>query len=345
MTDNGIRGDNPRGIGRIISQLASIVSGIGSLPGIATDIAAIRSILETPSTGMAANLLTLLTRVSYLTGTATPSSSAFGTSLPVYLQTVLGSRAAASTEAQTVWSWLQDNSDANGRVLLGLSGNEAALPGATNILVNQLAALNSLQLVMGTLEQTPTGETIKSILQAQLVCCEEGSTPGGGGPTENPAPTGFCDTFTRVRVDAWAFVGSSTVEGTDVNIYRATWADSTLFNPLNVGVVSGSTLGVRTIWAPTNTHALYCVAWDFTGNDLPIAIGRDLGTSPSIADSAFIGTPIGGASSFTVGSIADELDRCGGASAQFSAINFAFPVGATLSKNVWLGVSNLGCPS
>lgn len=202
---------------------------------------------------------------------------------------------------------------------------------------NSLAILQAI----GSLPGTPAGETVKTLLAALVACCEEGAGEPTD-PTQNPAPDGFCAGSTRLRNTGWEDLGSGgTIGGTPVNVWRPTFDyNSPVIAPADGYSPAGEP---QSLLVPSGTNVRVCGSWDFTSQAAPLGIGREIGAVNSVINgSIFTASPFT-SGELVIGGIADDVDRCASPDGRLWLLNFAFATGTTPTRNVWLGVVDLGC--
>lgn len=165
--------------------------------------------------------------------------------------------------------------------------------------------------------------------------CGRREGDGGGDPdpggSENPEPAGCAANRFTWRIIGWELI--SNTNGA-YNVWRPRFNTGGMV----VGEYTGSNgkhvIGVNT---DVGTFTNACIKWDFTGQDIPLAVGRDLGTSlDGMAASQVVDTPPG--IQPDVYSLATEMERTGTNARHYLALNFRFAKSVeTPTLNVWLG--------
>ena len=265
----GIRGPNGATLDDILATLTLIRNG--QLLQLQNE-QAIRTALDT-----------LVTRVTYLTGTSAPNATNFGASLPAYLQRVLGWTNPQGPQAGSIQQYAIESFDALNSLRQAAAGVDVFAEG-DNIytrIFNALSSLegdnvyarlgsirdNSLALLqaVGSLPSTPASETVKTLLAALVACCEDGNDGSTPQPGLNPPPPNAClesDGYTPLaRVLGWSLVGEA--DG-DTNIYQALWPTNTPAGYYLIPAAAPFPQG-QGIASDQGDFARACFAWDFTG--------------------------------------------------------------------------------
>lgn len=348
MTDgpynSSIRGPGENALGGIWSLLNSIVGGLGSLPQIATDIAAIRVVAER-------DIPLLLTRLSYLTGENPPDNGFSALGLPRYMTQLFGTRQEASNEGNTMFALLRNDWIAATQIVQMASGTNGFYNGSRNVLRENRDFVAQLASSLGNAATSSPNFTalawlalIANSTERSADCCEEGSAPPA--PTNNPPPAGFCVPANAVRQVSWNAIGTRLANGVVSNVFRPVFDFSNGVNaPLSATGALGSEPTAPALRFSGNIDITFCVSWDFTGTTPPTAFGRYFGINQATTESNDdLSGPLNAPSTLTVGGLADDRNTCDGIE-RYGAHNFAFPVGVTPSLNVFLGVTqSRGCP-
>ena len=344
MTDGpyneSIRGPGNRGLGGIWALLNSIAGGLGSLPQIATDIAAIRVVAER-------DIPLLLARITFLTGTAAPNPAFGNFGLGTYLGSVLGSRAAATSEPASIWVQLEDARDALTKQLLLQVGQPATIAGGFNQYKLISDAATQLASSIGNASTSTPNFTalawlalIANSTERSADCCEEGPVT----PLDPfPIPTPFCGTGPAYWQECELRLRYSTNPPDPLDIY-ALWPPSAMIRAENIGRINSvdGSGGFDPGLGVVNGTPLYptypvCIAWSFAATPLLFNYGYTSvlrGTGDKYTN--FL------SSSSQVPNVGTELKTWlpgEGATARALQANFAFPGGTVVSGKVWISLS------
>ena len=344
MTDGpyneSIRGPGNRGLGGIWALLNSIAGGLGSLPQIATDIAAIRVVAER-------DIPLLLTRLTFLSGaTAVPANLFDANGLPGYLSYTIASRATRNNLGASAYEQLASVNDTISlltQALYGLEtlgGDRGQLPR----LRDELAQLNSS--IGNASTSTPNFTAlawlalIANSTERSADCCEEGPVT----PLDPfPIPTPFCGTGPAYWQECELRLRYSTNPPDPLDIY-ALWPPSAMTRAENIGRINSvdGSGGFDPGLGVVNGTPLYptypvCIAWSFAATPLLFNYGYTSvlrGTGDKYTN--FL------SSSSQVPNVGTELKTWlpgEGATARALQANFAFPGGTVVSGKVWISLS------
>jgi len=264
--------------------LNSIAGGLGSLPQIATDIAAIRVVVER-------DIPLLLARITFLTGTAAPNPAFGNFGLGTYLGSVLGSRTAANAEPASIWVQLEDAREALTKQLLLQVGQPSTIAGTFNQYKLISDAATQLANSLGNASTSSPNFTalawlalIANSTERSADCCEAVDNPPPVGQNPPPGPDFACG-LTGGPLRVTSFILRVTGDGGN-DIYSAQFA--------GLAAASGSALVNVPAAVPNETINLIravqshgvCLEWNLTGQPTP-TIGRRrlLGASTDFAGS------------------------------------------------------------
>lgn len=330
----GIRGPNGATLDDVVEALASIA---GSLVLVQADTAAIRSMLSTVAPATPNVLSTLLTRVSYLTGSATPSNGFGQLGLPNYLRLVAGDVRLAGTEGFPPMQDLLSNVDRwTFDTVKSLHGLNVGSQGA-NQLVEAASTLVALLTALGSFTSPPADTTIKSILQAQLECCED------SGATYNPAaPTSGCSGAAPAWQECALVLSAANVGGED--IYRVVFP-AIVFGTIaslgnaQIGSVDKNAL-IDLSEEPWNANTEVCMAWDFAPT--VVTTNFDIVVTNDINGYGPFASYVSGDNPGNQGSQLNILPAGGFGGTVRGGLfaNFAFAAGTQLQGKVWVMASD-----
>lgn len=299
MTDGpyneSIRGPGNAGLGGIFSQLAAIVAGLGSLPQMAADVAALRTVVER-LVGTAANTPAGWLGLPWAFGIRDEVGDE--TLMQLLLNMGLNANAIASNTSSTA-SFTNTIRQAILRIEGTPQANLRQLVTALELVRDDMDALS---LVTGRATDPPIGSTIKALLasidvnQARAAdCCEEG---GGTGNTYPPPTTG-CGVTPTTWHEATLELKFSEVEGNDVYMLVPPATILSVETFVNTTVYSGGEPDFGLVAQLTTTgQALSldaCIAWNFDASSqlVNMAVGVPItgGATPFTSYTSFSEVP------------------------------------------------------
>lgn len=273
----GTRGPDGRTLTDLFNQLSALTT-------IANELTLIRATLDqlvrpdilTPGyNGLPAELVSMRQYLDRLIGT---SAGAGWVGLPDYLSAIIGQRSAFITTPEGPYFTLLTE------IFNQLFTARAALtvePGGTtppfNLVDNTTGLtgyLDSITQVLGNAGDVPAQETLKSLLAALLLCCQEGNEPPAQPLNQPPVDTCANFTYGPLRVVELVPTGSTPSWGAVGNDWYA----------LDFGDIAQETAGLiaqdldtsATVpfpaYYPTTDDADLCIAWNFAGNTFPNAL-------------------------------------------------------------------------
>ena len=272
MTDGpyneSIRGPGNRGLGGIWALLNSIAGGLGSLPQIAADIAAIRVVSER-------DIPLLLARLTLLSGTANGSNSVFGTSLRDYLTTMLGSRQTALQQDSIIGGVLGTTAYLV-RLEDILYGAPVSRPDGANNIVNRLRDnTNQLANSIGNAATSTPNFTalawlalIANSTERSADCCEQVPVVPVVPLNPPPGPDFGCG-LTNGPLRVTSFIKRVSGDGLP-DTYTAQFAGlATASNSLLVNVPAAVPYGEINVIKAIQSQGV-CLEWNLTDRATPI---------------------------------------------------------------------------
>jgi len=251
--------------------LNSIAGGLGSLPQIAADIAAIRVVAER-------DIPLLLARTTFLTGTAAPNPAFGNFGLGTYLGSVLGSRAAANAEPASIWVQLEDARDALTKQLLLQVGQPSTIAGGLNQYKLISDAATQLASSLGNAATSTPNFTalawlalIANSTERSADCCEQVPVVPVVPLNPPPGPDFGCG-LTNGPLRVTSFIKRVSGDGLP-DTYTAQFAGlATASNSLLVNVPAAVPNGEINVIKAIQSQGI-CLEWNLTDRATPI-IGR-----------------------------------------------------------------------
>jgi len=262
----GTRGPNGATLDDVVAGLVAVRNEVTAVR------LALGPALELITTGIAtqnATLTTLLTRLSWLTGTVSPVGPLWGSSLPQFLTSVLGSRANIVFDGRNAIQPQLEELLVNAADALRYSRglNIPPVAGSDDANIGIRAALYAIRDAVG---EDPPGfdSSIFALLRSIDVssgrtadCCEDNG--GGGDPPPPITPPSACSLstpFVTTTFDLVATFAVSEPQAGLITVWRPEWTD------LPSGMANFTVpSGVVPIVTP-NQDVTICYAWNSDGS-------------------------------------------------------------------------------
>lgn len=239
------------------------------------------------------DLQTVLARLTYLTGAEGPSLLFGEEGLPGYLSQVVGNVFYAESRGTNLLVSVESAKELMNLLVDTLYGFNPPQGYPPSMLARSTEAAEQIRQLISTIYPPPLDSDIIQLLasidanQARAAdCCEEGGGGGGSG-TINPQPSfGECD-WAGTVYQVQGFTDLGVAPGSCDPPQRRWAADWGLSGAPGIG--SKSTYEGAPYWGVvgnTGQDLEVCLAYDFTGNDLPRSLGFDTATTPESATDA-----------------------------------------------------------